>query len=114
MNDWMKVDDAWYYTPGKMLPIIGKIVHTALKSNRRAWFVPDSQSISNGIDVPDEEGLADDGGVWYMREVPHNMVVSAFKDYYKHKVQLAENDVRYYKNRLKELEHDTEKEEGAE
>lgn len=114
MNDWMTVDEAWYYTPDEMLPISGKIVHTARNTNLRAWFIPDHQSVSNGIDVLDEEGVADEGGVWYMREVPHEMVVSAFKDYYRHKIQLAENDVQYYKNRLRELEYDTENEADAE
>lgn len=114
MNDWMTVDEAWYYTPGEMLPIIGKIVHTARKTNMRAWFIPDNQPVNNGIDVSDEEGVADEGGVWYMREVPRNMVVSAFKDYYACKLRLAENDVRYYKSRLKNLENETENEEGAE
>lgn len=114
MNDWMTVDEAWYYTPGEMRPIIGKIVHTARNSNMRAWFVPDNRSVNDGIDVSDSEGVADEGGVWYMREVPHEMVVSAFKDFYRHKIQLAESEVGYYKSRLKNLGYDNEREDGAE
>lgn len=114
MNDWMTTDTAWMHVLGMETPIKGTIVHSANHSNNRAWFVPDGDSINCGCDLLDEEGVADDGGVWYMHEVSRETALCAFKDYFKHKLWLAENDVRYYKNRLKGLGCDIENEEGAE
>ena len=114
MNDWMMVDEAWMYALGRETPIKGAIVHSAHNSNDRAWFVADGDSINDGCDLPDEEGVADDGGVWYNHEASRETALCAFKEYFKDKLRIARNDVQYYKIRLKDLGYDTEKEVGAE
>ena len=104
MNDWMTMDEAWWYTLGRATPINGVIVHSANRSNYRAWFVPNDGTVNDGIDVRDEEGVADEGGVWFLREVPMEMALCAFKEYFEAELNKAKNDVRYCEERLKELE----------
>lgn len=104
MDDWMTVDEAWWYTLNRKTPIKRVIVHSARQSNCRAWFVPDNENIYNGIDVRDEEGMADGCSVWYMYEVPREMAICAFKKYYEARFDLARGDVQYCEEMLKELE----------
>ncbi len=104
MNDWMTTDNAWLYLLNRKTPITGTIVHSARQSNCRAWFIPDNANVYSGIDVQDEEGMADGGAVWYMREVPREMAICAFKEYFKVKLNEAKNNVGYCEERLKELE----------
>jgi len=104
MNDWITVDEAWLYLLNRKAPIKGVVVHSAHQSNCRGWFVPDDGTVNDGIDVRDEEGMADDGAVWYMREVPREMAICAFKEYFGVKLNEAKNNVGYYEEKLKELE----------
>ena len=114
MNDWMKIDEAWWYTLERSTPVKGVIVHSAHRSNYRAWFVPDDRTVNDGFDVMDDEGVADGCGVWYLCEVPIEVAVGAFKLYFKNELRKAESEVQYYKNRLKELEYENRKGAGAE
>ena len=104
MNDWITVDEAWLYLLNRKAPIKGVVVHSARQSNCRGWFVPDDGTVNDGIDVRDEEGMADGGAVWYMREVPPEMAIGAFKEYFKTELGRAKNNVQYYEERLKKLE----------
>ena len=114
MNDWMTMDKAWLHTLNRKMPIEGVVVHSANHSNSRAWFVPDDGTVTDGVDVPDEEGVADDGGVWYKYKASRETALYAFRAYWEVELAKAKNDVRYYENRLKELGFETNKEEGAE
>lgn len=114
MNEWMAVDKAWLYLLNRKTSIEGVIVHSAHQSNCRAWFVPGNESVYNGIDVRDEEGMADGSAVWYMREVPRETAICAFKEYFETELSRAKNEVRYCEERLKDLECDNRIEDDAE
>ena len=59
-------------------------------------------------------GVADEGGVWYLREVPMEVARGAFKLYFEYELEKAESEVQYYKRRLREYGFETKKEAGAE
>lgn len=104
MSDWMTVDKAWLYLLNRKTPIEGVVVHSARQSNVRAWFVPNDGTVNDGIDVRDEEGMADGGAVWYRHKAPREMAILAFKEYFETELDGAKGDVRYCEERLKELE----------
>ena len=114
MNDWMTLDKAWLHMLNRRTPIEGVVVHSANHSNTHAWFVPDDGTVTDGVDVPDEEGVADDGGVWYKHKASRETALYAFKVHWEAELDKAKNDVRYYENRLKDLEYDNGNEAGAE
>ena len=95
MNDWMKVDEAWWYTFDRATPVKGVIVHSARRSNYRAWFVPDGRTVNDGFDVVDNEGVVDRRGVWYLCEVPMEVARGAFKLHFKNELRKAESEVQH-------------------
>lgn len=110
MNDWIEIDEAYLYFRNATAPYKGKVAHTRNGSNSYAWFVKDGSSFENGLGVPDEEGRADDCYVWFKRQVPREMVLSAFKEYFEDYIRAAKSDIEYYTGTMRNLGIETEDE----
>lgn len=115
MTDWMTVDEAWCYMHHHNKPVKGLIVHTARNTNNFAWFVPEGKTqITSGWTLWDEEGVADETGVWYREEVPMNVAYAAMRKYWQNKLDLIGIEATGIRRILKELGIMEKEENGAE
>ena len=112
MNDWIEIDEEYLYSAFAKEPYKGKIAHTRNGSNTYAWFVKDGSGFENGLNVPDTEGEADDCYVWFKRQVPREMVLNAFKEYFEDRIRVMKNDIEYYTGTMERLGIKTDEDEG--
>jgi len=114
MTDWMTVDEAWCYMHHCNKPVKGLIVHTARHTNNFAWFVPEGKTqITSGWTILDDEGIADECGVWYRKEVPMSVACAAMEKYWQNKLDQIGVEATGIRRILEEL-RDMEREVGAE
>lgn len=103
MNDWMKPDEAWWYADHRREPIKGTVLHSVYGTNNLGWFIPEGQSVIDGWTVLDAEGVAGADGVWYTEKKPVYVAREAMANYWKSKLDLAEEQLRTIKRTLEGL-----------
>lgn len=79
-----------------------------------AWFIPEGKPITSGYTLWDEEGVADETGVWYREEVPMNVACAAMRKYWQNKLDLIGIEATGIRRILKELGIMEKEENGAE
>lgn len=114
MIDWMKADEAWWYTDHRREPTKGTILHSVYGTNNLGWFIPDGQSVIDGWTVLDAEGVGGADGVWYTEEKPMYVARDAMRRYWQGELDLAESRVKTIKVTLEGLGVKTKDEAGAE
>lgn len=69
-----------------------------------AYFIPDGSPVSEGWNVPGDEGnVSENGQVWFRWNVSEEALTSAYRNSYENKIADLQSDIEWYRDRLKEI-----------
>ena len=112
-TDFFRINQAYLYFGVQSEPFKGKVLH--IEGSGSAWFVQDGKNHPyDRIRVSGTEGeiINDATGVWFRCEVSEETVRDAFRRRYEDCIDMAKEEIRYYRKRLKELGVETDEDEG--
>lgn len=108
----LEVMDAYVYeVEWRREPVKGLIVYNPTGYLEKALFVEGSDLNGFKLNVPNEEGVADDHYVWFRYKVDPQEARKAFLATYENKLLIAKTDVNYYSEYVKMLGGEIENEE---